>query len=63
MPLPVGSTKPRTALAAMAASTAVPPFFKMSIAVCVASGWLVAAIPWRAIASERVTNSLFPERC
>ena len=38
MPHPVGSTSPRTAFAAMAASIAFPPFFKTDIAVWVASG-------------------------
>ena len=38
IPHPVGSTNPKTALAAIAASMALPPFFNTSIAVCVASG-------------------------
>ncbi len=54
IPHDIGSTTPRTALAAIAASTALPPCCKMSIAVMVASGWLVAAIPCRAITVERV---------
>ena len=58
MPLPVGSIKPSVALAAMAASTALPPFFKMSMATWVASGWLVATMPCLAITSERVANDL-----
>ena len=56
MPQPVGSTSPSTAFAAMAASTAEPPRFSTSTATWVASGWLVAAIPWRARTSERVAN-------
>ncbi len=44
MPLPVGSIKPRAALAAMVASTALPPSFITSNAICVASGCEVAAI-------------------
>ena len=46
----------RKALAAMAASTALPPALRTSSAICVASGWLVAAIPLRAITSERDAN-------
>ena len=38
MPHPVGSTRPKTAFAAIAASIALPPLFRTSIAVCVASG-------------------------
>ena len=38
IPHPVGSTNPSTAFAAIAASIALPPFFRMLIAVCVASG-------------------------
>src|ERR1700761_3035599 len=41
----VGSRKPRQALAAMAASTAEPPRFKVSMAVRVASGCAVPAAP------------------
>ena len=44
IPQPVGSIRPSAALAAIAASTAVPPIFRMSRAICVASGWLVAAM-------------------
>ena len=40
------------ALAAMAASTALPPAFKISRATCVASGWLVATIPFFAITAD-----------
>ena len=53
-PHDMGSTTPSTALAAMAASTALPPCCKIRIAVAVASGWLVAAIPCRAKTAERV---------
>ena len=59
-PHPVGSTRPKTAFAAIAASMALPPSFRTSIAVCVANGWLVAAIPFVAITSERVAKS-FPK--
>ena len=53
MPQPVGSIRPRAAFAAIAASTAVPPAFNISRATWVASGWLVAAIPYGAITSDR----------
>ena len=53
MPLPTGSTRPSIALAAMAASTAVPPRFSTSSAICVASGWAVAAMPFGATTAER----------
>ena len=42
----IGSVTPSTAFAAMAASTALPPAFKISMAASVASGWLVAAMPF-----------------
>ena len=45
------------ALAAMAASTALPPCFRISIAICVASGWLVHAMPCFAMTSLRVVNA------
>ena len=38
IPHPVGSTRPKTAFAAIAASIALPPFLRTSIAVCVANG-------------------------
>ena len=53
---PVGSTSPRTALAAMAASIADPPRLSVSTATRVARGWL-AAMPWRAWTSERVAKT------
>ena len=56
-PLPVGSIRPRQALAAMAASTAEPPRFSTSSPTCVASGWLVQTMPFWAITSERVANA------
>jgi hypothetical protein len=55
-PVHFGLDIPNTALAAIAASMAEPPFFKISMAACVASGWLVQAIPYWAITSERVAN-------
>ena len=56
IPQPVGSTTPSTAFAAMAASTALPPARSTSSPACVASGWLVATMPFFASTSERVTN-------
>ena len=38
IPHPVGSTRPKTAFAAIAASIALPPSLRTSIAVCVANG-------------------------
>ena len=38
IPQPVGSTRPSTALAAIAASMALPPSLRVLIAACVASG-------------------------
>src|SRR5277367_1834120 len=56
MPELVGSTKPRTALAATAASIAEPPFLRISIAVRVASGCAVPAAPEQPIAAERLAK-------
>src|SRR5437764_1351011 len=55
-PFETGSIRPSVAFAAMAASTAEPPRFKMSRPTWVASGTLVQTIPWRASISERVAN-------
>src|SRR5947209_15936179 len=54
-PIPVmcGSTTQRTATAATAASAAVPPARKVSIATRVASGCEVAAMPSQAMTGER----------
>src|ERR1700733_3596375 len=60
MPELVGSRKPRHALAATAASIAEPPFFRVSMAVSVASGCAVPAAPERPIAAERLAK-LAPE--
>ena len=57
IPHDIGSTTPSTALAAIAASTALPPCWRTRIAAAVASGWLVAAIPCRAITADRVLCS------
>src|SRR3569833_2329396 len=53
MPELVGSRKPRQALAAIAASAADPPFFRISTAASVASGCAVPAAPERPKAAER----------
>src|SRR5882757_8754471 len=60
MPELVGSTKPRTALVATAASIAEPPFFRISIAVRVARGCAVPAAPEQPMAAERLAK-LAPE--
>src|SRR4051812_8598221 len=43
----------------MAASTALPPRFKISIPTCVAAGTLVQTMPCRASTSDRVAK-VFP---
>src|SRR5215467_5811302 len=48
-----GSTTASVAAAATAASAAVPPALRVSIATWVASGWEVAAIPLQANTAER----------
>src|ERR1700679_4006089 len=60
MPELTGSTKPRVALAAMAASMAEPPFFRVSMATRVARGWAVPAAPERPMAADR-EEKLAPE--
>src|SRR3982074_3471774 len=60
MPELVGSTKPRTALVATAASMAEPPFFRISIAGGVARGGAVPAAPEQPMAAERLAK-LAPE--
>ncbi len=52
----MGSTTPSMALAAIAASTALPPSFRMSSAACVLSGCDVAAMPRCARIGLRVAN-------
>src|SRR5260370_24390631 len=56
MPELVGSTKPRTALVATAASMAEPPFLRISIAVRVARGCAVPAAPEQPMAAERLAK-------
>ena len=52
MPFETGSINPSVAFAAIAASTALPPRFKMSSPTWVASGTLVDHFPRRAITSS-----------
>src|SRR5580692_5448396 len=54
MPELTGSTRPSTAFAAMAASTAEPPRLRISMAVCVAMGCAVPAAPLQPRTGERV---------
>src|SRR5258707_6396865 len=56
MPELVGSTNPRTALAAIAASMAEPPFLRISMAVWVARGCAVPAAPLQPMAAERLAK-------
>ena len=46
MPLLCGSTSPITALAAIAASIALPPRSRIWTPACAASGWLAATMPY-----------------
>ena len=56
MPQLVGSMSPSAAFAAIAASTALPPRRSVATPISVASGWLVATMPWRAMTTERVAK-------
>src|SRR5258707_6604718 len=56
MPELVGSTNPRTALAAIAASMAEPPFLRISMAVRVARGCAVPAAPLQPMAADRLAK-------
>ena len=56
MPQPVGSVRPSTAFAAIAASTALPPERSISRPAWVANTWLVATMPRVLNASEREAN-------
>ena len=56
MPQPVGSMRPSAAFAAIAASTALPPRRNVATPISVASGWLVATMPCRAMTTERVAK-------
>src|SRR6267143_2449483 len=53
MPFEVGSISPWAALAAIAASTALPPRWRICAATCAARGWLTAATPCCDAATER----------
>src|SRR5947207_14693194 len=52
-PFEVGSINPWAALAAIAASTALPPRWRICAAACAARGWLAAATPCCEAATER----------
>ncbi len=58
MPFETGSIKPSVAFAAIAASTALPPRFKISTPTSVAAGTLVQTIPCVAKTSDRVAKFL-----
>ncbi len=53
MPVMCGSNTPSAATAATAASAAVPPARSVAIAISLASGWEVAAMPSQAITADR----------
>ena len=53
MPVICGSTTPSAATAVTAASAAVPPARNVAIAISLASGWEVAAMPSQAMTAER----------
>ena len=52
-PVMFGSVTFSTAAIAIAASTALPPPFRISRPVCDASGWLDATIAWLVRTTER----------
>jgi len=51
IPEEYGSTTPRAAVTAMAASKALPPSRNTSIPACVASGWALAMAAWPGISA------------
>ncbi len=53
MPVDCGSVTHSVALAAMAASMALPPWRSTSSPTCTAMGWLVATMPFALITTER----------
>ena len=53
MPVICGSQMPSKTAAAIAASAALPPAFKISIAVAAAKGWEVATMPLVAKTADR----------
>ena len=56
MPFSTGCIKPIIAFAAIAASTALPPFFRISTAASEASGCSLATMPCCASTGERVAH-------
>ena len=58
MPEDCGSTRPSTAWAAMAASTALPPWRRMASAASDAAGSAVATMKWRPVASAAPVGPL-----
>src|SRR6185295_8658599 len=59
MPLPVGSISPIVALAAIAASIALPPRSRIWTPARAASGWLAATMPNVVATTERPTTGPF----
>src|SRR5688500_6848726 len=55
-PLPVGSIRPMVALAAIAASMALPPRSRICTPARAASGWLAATMPCVVATTERPTT-------
>src|SRR5438876_9896826 len=60
MPFDCGSTTPSTALAAMTASTALPPRSSICTPARAASGWLAATMPYVVATRDRPTVTLMP---
>ena len=58
MPLLCGSTRPITALVAMAASTALPPRSRICTPARAASGWLAATMPYFVATFERPVTTV-----
>src|SRR6185503_1899147 len=58
MPFDCGSTSPMTALAAIAASTALPPRSSTWTPARAASGWLAATIPYFVATRDRPAITL-----
>src|SRR5215470_8162409 len=56
-PTIIGSTTLSTAAEATAASTALPPCWRIRSPACDASGWLVTTMPRRAMTSDRLCAS------
>ena len=52
-PFIIGSMTPSAALAAMAASTALPPRARIAAPACEATAWLVATMPYCVTTLER----------